>query len=237
MTTHSAQTLRILAFDTSSPRGSICLLEGTVLQAELKQHRLQNHSSNLIRSVDFLLKSAHWKLEDVQLVATGIGPGSFTGIRIGIATGLGIAQSHSIPFVGVSGLEAVASQCPLDGTIGVLLDAHRDQLYYAEYEKTDGKLRVARRPSLENTANLPGLIQKKRMILMGDTVLFPKAAFKISKNSWPRILETDLYMATAIGRRALLLKRRWKTGEFIHCEPLYIRPPDALKNRKGRRQP
>jgi len=89
---------RILAFDTSSVRGSIALLEGTALRAELKLCRLQNHSTNLIRSIDFLLNGLGWTLEELDLVASGIGPGSFTGIRIGISTGLGIAQSLSIPF-------------------------------------------------------------------------------------------------------------------------------------------
>jgi tRNA threonylcarbamoyladenosine biosynthesis protein TsaB len=227
---------KILAFDTSAARGSIALLEGPQLQAELKLQRLQNHSANLLRCIRFLLEGLNWKLEDLDLVACGIGPGSFTGIRIGIATGLGISQSLHIPFVGISGLEAHGCQAAsLEGCVGVLLNAHRDQVYYAEYLYAAGRMRIARKPSLEFISDLPGLFGKRRMYLIGDTHLCPEEIFKKSGNSWPRIAATDPYLGSAIGRRALSVKKRWKSGNFLQCEPLYIRPPDAIRNRSGRR--
>ncbi|MEJ2110466.1 MAG: tRNA (adenosine(37)-N6)-threonylcarbamoyltransferase complex dimerization subunit type 1 TsaB [Acidobacteriota bacterium] len=227
---------KILAFDTSTPRGSVALLEGTELQAELKLQRLQNHSANLLRSVDFLLDSLGWNLEDLDLVASGIGPGSFTGIRIGIATGLGIAQSLSLPFAGISGLEALGNQVlHLQGRVGVLLDAHRSQAYYAEYLISGRKMREGLQPTLVYLEDLPVLLKTTPLFLIGDTSLYPGELIQIPKSSWPRIIETDPYLSASIGRRALSVKRRWKSGTFLQCEPLYIRPPDAVKNKEGKR--
>ena len=229
------ESRKILAFDTSSSHGSIALLSGSEIQAELKLRRLQNHSANLIRSIHFLLGSLNWNLGDLDLIATGIGPGSFTGIRIGIATGIGMAQSLSLPFVGISGLEALGFQSSsVEGSIVVLLNAHREQIYYAEYQNDKGRMKVSRKPSLIFISELPLLLKKRKVYLTGDTELYPVEEFKKTINAWPRVLKTEPFLAAAIGHRALTVKRRWKSGQFIQWEPLYIRPPDAIKNKSGR---
>ena len=221
---------KILAFDTSSRRGSVALLEGRQLQAELKLHRLQNHSAHIIRSIDFLMNGLGWTLQDLNLVAVGIGPGSFTGIRVGMATGLGIAQSLSIPFVGISGLEALAYQADfLDGSIGVLLNAQRGQAYFTEYSSTGGKMRVIKKPSLLYLDDLKRHLKNRHMHIIGDYDLCVSQSYGNTERKWPRPVKTDLYLAAGIGRRAAAVKQRWKTGEYLRCEPLYIRPPDALK--------
>jgi tRNA threonylcarbamoyladenosine biosynthesis protein TsaB len=230
MTMPGTHPLRILAFDTSTGRGSVALLEGTELQAELKLRRIENHSAKLIPAIDFLLKGAGWRLEDIVLVATGTGPGSFTGIRIGIATGLGIAQSLAVPFAGITGLEALACQAgSLKGRLGVVMNAQREQAYYAEYVLDGGKIRPAEKPSLVGLSELDRKIYKRRMYVTGDPeVLSGRTA---RSGPWPRFLESDLYLAAYIGRRAASVKRRWRKGDFIQCEPLYIRPPDAVRKR------
>ena len=227
---------KILALDTSTKRGSVALLEGKELQAELKLNHQQNHSAKLIRSIDYLLEGLAWKLQDLDLVAVGTGPGSFTGIRIGIATGLGLAQTLSVPFAGISGMEALAHQASfLDGCVGVLLNAQRSQVYYAEYRNRCGRMRETRTPSLVFLSDLRRVIKNRHVYIIGETPLYFKKASGSSKAGWPRAIETDLFLAADIGRRAVSVKRRWKSGDYIQCEPLYIRPPDALnkKNRAG----
>src|SRR5262245_54040453 len=71
--------LKILALDTSTARGSVALLDDRSVAAEFRLHSLETHSARLLRSIDFLLSSAGWQLSDLDLVASGIGPGSFTG--------------------------------------------------------------------------------------------------------------------------------------------------------------
>lgn len=229
------KALKILAFDTSSPRGSIALLEGRELQAEIRLRHPRTHSENLVRSIHFLLNALDWKLEDLDLVASGIGPGSFTGIRIGISTGLGIAQSLAIPFAGVSGLEAHAFRLlSTGGVIGVILNAHRDQVYYAEYRNSAGRMRVEKPASLIHISELPMITAGRRMYLTGDTELYRERGGLKGEHSSPQVLRTDPYLAVAVAQRALSAKRRWKSGEYVQCEPLYIRPPDAVR-KKARR--
>ena len=78
------QALKILSMDTSTRRGSVALLDGEEVIGELRLASIETHSARLLKSIDFLLETAGWRLGDLNLVAAGIGPGSFTGIRIKI---------------------------------------------------------------------------------------------------------------------------------------------------------
>jgi tRNA threonylcarbamoyladenosine biosynthesis protein TsaB len=224
---------KILALDTASSRGSVALLQGSDVFAELRLQSLQTHSINLMRSVDFLLCRLDWKLRDLNLVAVGTGPGSFTGIRIGIATALGIAQSLSIPFAGVNGLEALAHQASslMSGRIGVCLNAQRSQVYYAEYVGKNGKVRPAKRPSLFYLSDLERYVAGRHLYIVGDMHACPADISRDSGLNRARPVAVDLYLAASIGRTALLRKRRWQSKEYVTCDPLYIRPPDALRKK------
>jgi tRNA threonylcarbamoyladenosine biosynthesis protein TsaB len=227
---------KILAFDTSSLCGSVSLLEGPEVRAEIRINSTKTHSSVLLKSIDFLLERTGWHLKDLNLIAAGIGPGSFTGIRIGVSTALGFAQTLSIPFAGISGLDVIAQQAGwLEGSIGVLLDAHRSQYYFAEYVSHKGRLRQVQKPSLIQSTELERLIKEGPMYVIGN----------IDENQWKTLagksahsakcVPVDLFLASGIGRLALLRKNKWRSGEYIVSEPLYIRPPDAIKNRTGKR--
>ncbi len=227
---------RILAFDTSSSRGSVAVLEGGEVRAELRVQALHTHSTLLLSSIKFLLSRIGWTLSDLNLVAAGIGPGSFTGIRIGIATALGISQSLSIPFAGVSGLDALAQQAAsLNGRVGVLLDAHRSQVFYAEYVSRSERIRQLKKSTLISVSDLEPYLKDRHLYIVGD---FSACRLKESKgvsSGWPRPVSVDLYLATGIGRLALSRKRKWRTGDYIVSEPMYIRPPDALRNKSRKR--
>ncbi len=225
--------LRILALDTSTARGSISLLEGRDLVAELRLKSLETHSARLLRSIDFLLGSAGWELSGIGLVAAGIGPGSFTGIRIGVSTALGLAQVLSLPFAGISGLDAMASQCGLpDGRIGVVMDAQRSQVYYGEYCKSLRSLRRSCRPFLCGPEELRKRFDPRRLYLVGEGALRYRRELGASETGWPRLIEADLFLSASIGRLAMARRRWWRRGEFLQSEPLYIRPPDAKRARK-----
>jgi tRNA threonylcarbamoyladenosine biosynthesis protein TsaB len=226
---------RILAFDTSTVRGSVALLEGKDLRAEIRLHSLQTHSEHLLSSIDFLLHSLGWKLEDLNLVAAGVGPGSFTGIRIGIATALGLAHSLKIPLAEISGLDALAHQVSyLNGRIGVVLDAHRSQAFYAEYMAKDGKVRFEKKSALIDISDLEHHLKDRHLYLVGDIGLCRLREASIYSSCWPRPVSADLFLAADIGRLALSRKRTWRSGDYEISEPMYLRPPDALKKKSGR---
>ncbi len=230
-------TPKILAFDTSTPRGSVAMLEGREVRAELRLHSPRTHSTLLLKSIDFLLERLGWTLEDLNLVAVGVGPGSFTGIRIGVSTALGISQSLSIPFAGISGLDATAFQAGIpDGTIGVILDAHRSQVYYAEFIRKDGRMRRFKKSSLITVSELETCIKGRHLYIVGDLEACGISGLKKRGSAdWPRPLSVDMFLASSIGRLALSRKRLWRTGDFAVAEPMYVRPPDALKNKRRKR--
>jgi tRNA threonylcarbamoyladenosine biosynthesis protein TsaB len=226
---------KILAFDTSSERGSVALLEGKTLCAELRSNAAAGHSALLLEAVDFLLGRTGWELKDLTLIAAGAGPGSFTGIRIGVATGIGLAQSLGIPFAGVSGLDVLARRAAewpaLNGRISVLLDARRGQFYFGEYESENGRLRRLRKPALINAVDAENYLADAGWItgdLNEDQVIAAEKSFP-RRARW---VPADLFLAEGIGRLGLEHKRSWRSGDFLTAEPLYIRPPDAVKKRK-----
>jgi tRNA threonylcarbamoyladenosine biosynthesis protein TsaB len=223
---------RILALDTSTPRGSVALLAGRDMRAEVRLHSVATHSESLLQSIKFLVNSQGWTLPDLDLIAAGIGPGSFTGIRIGVATALGIAQAASIPFAQVSGLDALAQQVShLTGRIGAVLDAHRAQAFYAEYMASGGRIRTVRRPALVDNLDLEHHLKDRHLYLVGDHDVCRRAEKGCTGDHWPRIVPADLFLAAAIGQLACGNRRKWRSGEYVPAEPLYIRPPDALRKK------
>ncbi len=228
--------LKVLALDTCTRRGSVALLLGAELVSEVRIFSLQTHSARLLRSIEFLLEAAGWQKKDLNLVASGLGPGSFTGIRIGAATALGIAQSLAIPFVGISCLDAYAHNSRLDrGRLGVILDAQRSQVYYAEYEMKGGRAHACGRPALWQPQALESRLRRRDLFLVSDGSVALLPTIASGGRKWPRILHADPFLAAGIGHLALRKKRSWRSGSSLKAEPLYIRPPDALRTKRRNR--
>jgi len=228
--------LKILSLDTSSIRGSVALLAGWQVVADLRLLSTDTHSKRLIRCIHFLLHNLGWDLGELNLVAAGIGPGSFTGIRIGVATAIGIAQSLAIPFAGISCLDALAHEVPiLDGDIAVLLDAQRSQAYYAEYTCRGGRIRTAQKAGLLHFSDLERRLADRHLYILGDVKRGQLGRFRSSATAWPRFVQADLFLAAGIGRLALSKRRIWRSGDYPLAEPLYIRPPDAVKGKSRTR--
>ncbi|MEK7828599.1 MAG: tRNA (adenosine(37)-N6)-threonylcarbamoyltransferase complex dimerization subunit type 1 TsaB, partial [Deltaproteobacteria bacterium] len=104
--------MKILAIDTSTASGSIALLDDDQIIAELTTCTQKTHVERLLPLIKILLSSINTKIEDVDGFALTIGPGSFTGLRIGLAAIKGLAWSLNKPVVGVSTLEALAMNIP-----------------------------------------------------------------------------------------------------------------------------
>jgi tRNA threonylcarbamoyladenosine biosynthesis protein TsaB len=223
--------MKILAIDTSTPRGSIALLQGMEISAEFHLHSLETHSARLLASIEFLLKMAGWELSELGLVVAGIGPGSFTGIRIGVSTALGLAQTCGINFAGISCLDALAQKLAgSEGSIGAVMDAQRGQIYYAEYAGRRGRVIKAGKPLLLKPEELGERLRGRHQHLIGDGALRYRDLL-LRPGVRPRLLEVDLFLAGAMGRLALTRKRCWRAGAYLLSEPLYIRPPDAFKGK------
>lgn len=123
--------MKILAIDTSSKICSVSILEDCDVLLEKHTNDEKTHSQNLMPLVDSLFKETNLSLNDINLLSCCLGPGSFTGIRIGIATIKAFADAKNIPVVGVTSLESLAYNIQKPGLIVSLIDAKNDNVYYS----------------------------------------------------------------------------------------------------------
>ncbi len=131
----------ILAFESSAKAASTALLEEDKLLGEVYQNTGLTHSQTLLPMAQQLLQNCGKQVEELTAVAVAAGPGSFTGVRIGVSAAKGLAWGREIPCVGVSTLEAMALSLGVwQGYICCVMDARRSQVYNALFRAEGGKL-------------------------------------------------------------------------------------------------
>lgn len=164
----------ILAFESSAKAASVALLRDGILLGEYYQNSGQTHSRTLMQMGADLLHNCDLTEQNVDAVAVAAGPGSFTGVRIGVAAAKGFAWARELPLYGVSTLEAMAeNNRHLDGVLCAAMDARRDQVYNALFLSEGGnltRLTEDRAISLEEL-EMDLVLQKKNKILVGDGAL------------------------------------------------------------------
>ncbi len=132
----------ILAIDTSTNVGTVALYsDETGLVGEITINIKRTHSENIMTAIDDLLKITEHTIKDVDKFAVSIGPGSFTGIRIGVAAAKGLAYSTGKPIAGVNELDAIAAcAAETDCEIIPIIDARKERGYYSRYRYENEKL-------------------------------------------------------------------------------------------------
>jgi tRNA threonylcarbamoyladenosine biosynthesis protein TsaB len=130
--------VRILAVETSGFSGSVAAADGQLLLGEITLLPRQRTGQALAPAIHDLLNQVGWKPTDVQLVAVTQGPGSFTGLRVGVTTAKTFAYAVGAEAIGVDTLEVLAAQIPTTGlTLSAVMDAEREQLFAATFASTD----------------------------------------------------------------------------------------------------
>jgi tRNA threonylcarbamoyladenosine biosynthesis protein TsaB len=132
--------VRVLGIETSSQRGSIALLEARASVCVLEHRRENAHGEAILPMIEQALAVAGWNRRQLDRIAVGIGPGSFTGLRVGIALAQGLSEGLGIPLIGVPSLQAMAVAVPGEhpGCRCVLLDARKGEAFLAAYHR-DGR--------------------------------------------------------------------------------------------------
>src|SRR5580700_8130001 len=127
--------MRVLLIDTAGAEGSVALadteLERAVVAAEVLPGRTS--SERLLPSVRRLMEGRGWKLKELAAVVVVHGPGSFTGVRVGVSAAKGLSEAGGVPLVAVSRLALLAAAEEVAGTVHAVLDAGRGEFYYGEY--------------------------------------------------------------------------------------------------------
>lgn len=133
--------MRVLALESATLAGGAALLDGDVVIGESRSNIALTHSERLMVAVDRLLQDAGWTVRDLEGLAVSIGPGSFTGLRVGLATIKGLALALSLPVAPVPTLDALASTLPFaDAPVCPLLDARKGEVYLSLYRWRDGRM-------------------------------------------------------------------------------------------------
>ncbi len=224
----------ILAFDTSTDWLSIAIGRSDQIIAEIEERAPRAHLNRLLPAIDDLLKKAGGAPGDIEQIAVGVGPGSFTGVRIAISTAQGLAHAIGCPLIGVSTLDTIAARLPKsNATIYPILDAKRGEVYTAGYnnlghrvsdhqvlapEKLARKLSESGKPVLMTGDGL----EKYRDIFqneLGDLATFSKPTL------WPPNASVLIKLA-----REKIEKE--PVGSYFKVLPIYIRLSDAEESSK-----
>ena len=166
--------MKILAFETSAKAASVALTDGGKLLAESYQNTGMTHSQTLMVMAQDLLKSCGLTVKDVEAVAVAAGPGSFTGVRIGVAAAKGFAWGAELPCYGVSTLEAMARSLGVwQGYVVPAMDARRSQVYTAVFHAQKGQLKRVEEDMAISLQELGEKIKnyEETVFLVGDDAL------------------------------------------------------------------
>ncbi len=214
---------RILALDTTTEFGSIALIEDDGVAVEVLLHARDGFGQVLFGHLEALLERHGWRLAEVDCFATAAGPGSFTGVRIGLAAVKGLAEALAKPVVAVSNLQALSwfGGAPLRAAV---LDARRGQVYGAVY---DAALRLV---APETVAHLPQwlatLPEGELEFIATDFAPF-RGALAGTRFEGAHVVEAPRALAGAIGRIAVARLRSGEAQDPAAIDANYVRRSDA----------
>jgi tRNA threonylcarbamoyladenosine biosynthesis protein TsaB len=204
----------LLTFDTSSPSVSVALLGGEAgdeVLVELTSEQEMRHGEQLAPLIEEVLRQADASRLDLTAVGVGVGPGPFTGLRVGLVTARTLAFVLEIPVYGVCSLDALAVQAVASGVVEepfvVATDARRKEVYLAAYDETATRLSG---PAVDK----PDVVATDLPVVGEGALLYPE--------SFPRPIGPQRASAGWLGRAIV-----HEAAELLDPDPLYLRRPDA----------
>lgn len=227
-----------LAFDSTAKAASVAVCDGEKLLANYNIDNGLTQSELLLPMAENMLKCLGLTFDDVELLACAVGPGSFTGVRIGVALVKGIAFARNIPCVAVSTLDELAENLSgLNGIIVPCMDARRQQVYTATYRGRNGELEKLTEDRAIAISELAEELKayNEPIYLSGDGYAVAKRGLEaagVKVEATPELLITE--NAYSVARIAI---RKYKKGEYttdLEIAPTYLRMPQAERERLER---
>ncbi len=238
--------MKILSIETSNKICSVAILEDKNLIKKIELNNGLTHSETLMPLIKQILEETKLDLSNIDLLVCDIGPGSFTGIRIGIATVKAFTDSLNIPSVGISSLEGLAYNIKNEGLICSLIDCKNNNCYYSLYELKNNTYTLLEEPktdSVENCLNYLNYKYSNSVITFnGDVSLYKELIENTSKNFI--LLEStntqfnnvkinsnniDVYNLGIAG-----FNKFNKNGKDENLLPLYLKKPQAQRQLEGK---
>jgi len=227
--TNIAQSMNLLVLDTSTERGAVGIAPRSGARHTATTEKARRHGRDLIPLLAAMLRNAGLRAGDIEVIAVGLGPGSYTGLRVGLTAAKTLAYATGASVVGLDSLEAVALNAPPDSErIAVIADAQRGQLYVADF------VRQARAGSLlrRHATRIESLVDwmaglEPDTIVLGSGLLSPRI-----QNALPaRLSDHDPALNYPDGNRLIELAiQTWASGrrdDHWLLEPNYLRQSSA----------
>ena len=212
--------MKIAAFDTSSKALTLAILEDETLLAQMTLNIKKNHSITLMPAIDFLMKSLDMKPTDLDRIAVAQGPGSYTGLRIAVATAKTLAHTLKIELVGVSSLLALVPE-QAEGLVIPIMDARRNNVYAGFYQSGQAVRPEAHLP-LAEVLEIAGAADQP-VTFVGETTAFVE---QIEAALPQAAIQPTLPEAATIGRLGLDLPAQ-SIHDFV---PNYLKRVEAEEN-------
>jgi tRNA threonylcarbamoyladenosine biosynthesis protein TsaB len=220
----------ILALSTSTPQFGAAVLtaEGVVL-GEVASGVARRHFRGFMPAVDRLLEACGRPLAELEGIVAARGPGSFTGLRVGLAAAKGMAHGLGIPLVGVSSLEALAWRIPFSELpVCAVIDSRRGELFCGLYRRPAGApLTPLREETCVPEAELPGHVEGPAVFIGNDhSRQAPLIRELLGDRAVPAPPALWHPAASAVGALGLERLRRGESDDLRDLVPVYFRPPD-----------
>ena len=221
--------MMLLAIDTSTDRSSVALLGDAGLVASASLEVPRSHGTFLAPAIAGCLRSAGRGVDDLTGVAVVLGPGRYTGLRVGIATAQALAFARDLPTVGRSGLEVIASGFRHTGRpLVAVIDARRRELFRARYVAHDGRIEAVGAPSVGPLEDLLGDVAASGpdVLVVGEGALAHRAALEATgaEVAGPELAWPDAERLAALARDAF---EHGDTVPAAALQPIYLRAVDA----------
>lgn len=231
----------ILAIDTSTRTGSAAILRDAEILAEVSGYEETLYSNRLFRDIALLQEKANFSLSQVDVFAVASGPGSFTGLRVGLTAVKAWAEVHGKPIAAISGLEAIASKSLADkmpealsaSFIAPFLDARRGQIFGAIYKRVEGHeiaLELVSDQSILSLDEFLEMVKRKSaqpVALVSPTPdVLPTARIEEALPG-QRVITVSAALAPAIGRLGFERAKRGDLVDALTLDANYVRRSDA----------
>lgn len=221
--------MKILAIDTSTTHSSCAVMDDNNIVGDFSINQSMSHNEILLVMVDEMLKKLNIDIEDIDLLVAVTGPGSFTGIRIGVTVVKALAMALNKPIVAVNTLEALSFGVFSDKKKIPLIDARGERVYYGVYEGINNKNIVA--PALLTIDELlEEFSDKGEFVFVGDCVNLYKDRILENKN----FETTPACLNSCISKNACVIgKQKYERGDISDCfslSPEYVRLSQAQRD-------
>ena len=225
----------ILALDTSSPTGSLAVLRDEEVVGVVSTLAEETYSSRMFRHLEFLLQELSLRLADFDLFSVAAGPGSFTGLRVGLVAAKGWAEVYGKPVVGISVLEAIAAQSHSTATVLVAAsDARRGEVYFGVYRRGKDSLALegeecVSRPEefLQTIGARPGSAEFAIVSPTPEVLSGAMSRIEMERLPLPRVERVSSVLAPVIGQLGYLRAKAGNVADALTLDANYIRRTDA----------